>query len=1178
MLQKDNEKSNENPQEIPLCESQVDQRVIDAKSYGILDTPKDENFDILTKICSILFGVPVSTISFIDSKRFFIKSHFGLKKDSQSVDRDSAICEHTLNQNNILVVNDTLKDDRFKNHPFVVNAPFIRFYAGVPLKSKNNNNIGVLCLKDFCPREIGEKELKILSTISEKVIMELENFKKKIQLKNDQEESEKLSKVKDEFLINMSHEIRTPLNSIYGFTELLLGTELNKKQKEYLSIIKCSVENLIVIINDMLDFSKIESGKISIENTDFDLYNTLKDIQNIFTIKAKEKQLNLTFNIDQKIPKIIKGDKIRLNQILINLIGNAIKFTEKGQIDVIVKIENLDIKNKTANIKFSVKDSGIGIEKSNFEKIFMRFEQANNSISRKYGGTGLGLSISKKLVELLGGTLNLDSQLGIGSEFSFSIKFDITSLKISNNIFVNKFFGKNIIKNKLTIDENNEKDNKIDKRIIDSNIKIKAAFQINNEYYDSDKIKNNKNLKVLLCEDTSFNIKLMQSLLEKFPVELDIAENGKLGVRKLVETRYDLILMDLQMPEMDGFQTSNYIRQTLGLKTPIFAMTANNSEFEKSKCLTEYRMNEYISKPFKPEKFFEMLNKYFPNFNLNSFENSITFNKINKDKIKIINNTEKNKKLIEIRENNIYNFKNNNKIFMNCQHNNLISNGNCNYNYDIIKTKIYENPLLDDKIESNERKNKKIKNVLISNKSNGLYDSNINDIRLEKFPKIYKDADLGSIDNIFLYKENSFSKLQDDKFTNGTNSKSSVYCNKKNNKNKIISENLRFYNRNKSISSLLKNFNCSRDNIYDCSKEINKNQSNSVTSLLKNQRSLLNYINNDNNNHNNLFRDNLLNSSLNEKIKIGVSPNLSINSDNEVNKIVPSNDNKSEFLNKSKFLNYMNFSRFNPSKEKLDKEKNYNNNLESVQYRLGLSSLKQTFEQSKLNASKKGAIGISFAIDSPKINLTKIRKENSKNLSFNSFFSNNRISTNIKNSYLAKKRDEYSNNFNSNFKDKIFKKINKTNLLLDEKSPLLEKKINEDFEEHLKKQILDKLNEFAGYEVDLIKEIIDSFLKEFPILIEELFLKVKNETNNEIGKIIHKIKSPLKIFGLENLLSLLNKINTIESKEKIGNTEKNGKRNIYKDSENEINSWIQEFKNEYIKIFKIIKELSEEIK
>ena len=363
--------------------------------------------------------------------------------------------------------------------------------------------------------------------------------------------AEEALKFKQQFLSNMSHEIRTPMNSIVGFTNVILKTELNGKQKEYIDAIKKSGESLIVLINDILDLAKVDAGKMTFCNIPFRLEGTILDIFNLLEQKCQEKNLEFTKNYETSIPKVVIGDADRLRQILLNLISNAIKFTPQGKVSISIRMVNED--DKEITVEFTVSDTGIGIPQSRLAHIFLDFEQASREVSKEYGGTGLGLSIVKQLVELQGGSLFVKSKVGEGSTFGFSMSFSKTS---------------------ETLPE-------------EPAIILKAGNET-------------RKLKVLVAEDIALNQVLIKIILEDFGFECEIAENGKIILEKLKKSEYDIILMDLQMPLMDGFETTDYIRNTMHLQIPIIALTADvtSIDIERSK---KVGMDDYISKPIDEE-------------------------------------------------------------------------------------------------------------------------------------------------------------------------------------------------------------------------------------------------------------------------------------------------------------------------------------------------------------------------------------------------------------------------------------------------------------------------------------------------------------------------------------------------------------------------------------------------
>ncbi len=358
--------------------------------------------------------------------------------------------------------------------------------------------------------------------------------------------SENAVKAKQQFLSNMSHEIRTPMNAIIGFTKVMLKTELQPKQKEYLTAIKTSGDALIVLINDILDLAKVDDGKMTFEEIPFNISASISAILHLFELKIQEKNLTLKKEYNSDIPKVLLGDPLRLHQILINLISNAIKFTLSGSITISVHLLKED--ENEVQLEFGVTDTGIGISKEKINTVFENFQQASSGTSRLFGGTGLGLAISKQLVEAQGGEISVKSVVDKGSEFAFTLNFKKTSKPAESEPIMEQ---------------------------PDAPI---------------------RNVKVLVVEDIALNQLLMRTLLDDFGFECDIAANGKVAIEKMQKKAYDIILMDLQMPEMNGFDATEYIRQELNLQTPIIALTADVTTADLARCKL-VGMNDYISKP-----------------------------------------------------------------------------------------------------------------------------------------------------------------------------------------------------------------------------------------------------------------------------------------------------------------------------------------------------------------------------------------------------------------------------------------------------------------------------------------------------------------------------------------------------------------------------------------------------
>ncbi|MDD3118308.1 MAG: transporter substrate-binding domain-containing protein [Victivallales bacterium] len=415
-----------------------------------------------------------------------------------------------------------------------------------------------------------DKEAGIINIMLD--ISEKKKIEKELMLAKNMAEA--ATDAKSNFVANMSHELRTPLNAVIGITHLIMQTELTNKQLGYLHKIDTASRHLLGVINDVLDFSKIEAGKMSMEQIDFSLNTIFRELKDMFSAKAREKNLNLTFTINPSVPGSLRGDPLRLKQILINLVSNAVKFTDSGEVGVVAEFSRK--RGNRVRIKFSVVDTGIGMDREQLDNLFIPFTQADNSMTRKFGGTGLGLVITKRLIELMDGKLEVTSAPNTGSNFTFDAEFEV---------------------------------GKLTEEVTDTSTII-AINRMAMKSKNLDKIEKIRGARVLLVEDNAINRQVAREMLTQVGIVVDSAENGQEAVAAVVDAgkEFDAIFMDVQMPIMDGYKATEAIRNA-GKTVPIIALTAHVMPTAIKRCL-QSGMNDHLNKPLNPELMYTTLLKW----------------------------------------------------------------------------------------------------------------------------------------------------------------------------------------------------------------------------------------------------------------------------------------------------------------------------------------------------------------------------------------------------------------------------------------------------------------------------------------------------------------------------------------------------------------------------------------
>lgn len=513
--------------------------------YQVLDSAAEKVFDDLTQLAADICDTPIALISLVDTERQWFKAKIGI--DACETHRDLAFCAHAIHGRQVFEVPDATQDERFADNPLVTQDPNIRFYAGAPLVSPDGFAIGTLCTIDRVPKKLTEKQRRALSILAHEVISQLE-------LRQKVHELEHSNANKSAFISRISHELRTPLNAIVGFSSLLLKKQtdlaLPEKVIKHLQHIAFSGKKLGELINSVLDLAKIEAGKMELHTAPVNLPELISNIAGMLKGGADEKGVIFTLHMAKDLPQWVSSDETKLGQVLINILSNAIKFTPKG------KQVSLQVSCDKQHLTFSVQDEGIGISAENLKRLFIPFEQADNSISRQFGGTGLGLAISKQLTGLLQGKLVVHSQLGKGSVFTLQLPLVNSSAPLQTEVTQHVLTGT-----------------------------------------------------VLVVEDNNINQEVINAMLEDTQLNVIYADDGEEAIALFGSIGADLILMDIHLPGIDGYETARRIR-AFNTQVPIIALSAD--VLNETTAKQQQLFVSCLTKPVNQELLLKALHTHLP--------------------------------------------------------------------------------------------------------------------------------------------------------------------------------------------------------------------------------------------------------------------------------------------------------------------------------------------------------------------------------------------------------------------------------------------------------------------------------------------------------------------------------------------------------------------------------------
>lgn len=525
------------------------QRLESLQHYQLLDTPAEVEYDRVSQIASELCQTPIAMVSLIDKERQWVKSCYGITVDN--IPRGISLCAHTITYDRPLMIENTSQDDRFFDNPAVTGPPNIVFYVGIPLVCADGFAIGSLCVIDHQPRQLTMAQQTALQALADQVVLLMELRRTNAQLRLAQQEAEDLARQKAGLLATLSHEIRTPLNALEGYTQLLLSEPMLPTQQDSLLRLQTIGRTTVSLVNNILDYSKLQAGKLTLEAIPFSLPDLLRQVVDMQTWQARQKNIALITEIDADIPGQLRGDAIRLLQVVQNLVSNALKFTHQGQVCVAATILGRTAADITLNIE--VRDTGIGISTDGLASLFNEYTQVSASTTRLYGGTGLGLAITHQLVARMGGTLAVESQEGQGSRFYFSLTLPV--------------------------------------------VETSPALQTGAGDWTQGT--------VMGVDDSIFNTKVLARLIENQGGRIDVFNDPLEALEAARYKVYKHILLDLHMPNLDGYELAQLLK-VLQPGVPLIALSADDSA-ETRERTEAVGFQGFLRKPFLADQIVHLL-------------------------------------------------------------------------------------------------------------------------------------------------------------------------------------------------------------------------------------------------------------------------------------------------------------------------------------------------------------------------------------------------------------------------------------------------------------------------------------------------------------------------------------------------------------------------------------------